>query len=65
MADADWDKYDGLFHCPDTVTDEDLRTGYEAFYATSFPTARLTSLRRDEERSFKTAPFARAGVTHR
>jgi hypothetical protein len=34
VADADWDKYDGLFHCPDTVTDEDLRTGYEAFYAT-------------------------------
>ena len=32
---------------------------HEAFFATTFPTARLTSLRRDEERSFKTAPFAR------
>src|SRR5258708_28411818 len=31
----------------------------EAFFATTFPTARLTSLRRDEERSFRTAPFAR------
>jgi hypothetical protein len=36
-----------------------IATVHEAFYATSFPTARLTSLRRDEERSFKTAPFAR------
>ena len=32
---------------------------HEAFFATTFPTARLTSLRRDEERSFRTAPFAR------
>jgi len=29
---------------------------HEAFFATTFPTARLTSLRRDEERSFRTAP---------
>jgi hypothetical protein len=36
-----------------------IATVHEAFFATSFPTARLTSLRRDEERSFKTAPFAR------
>src|ERR1700676_3797461 len=32
---------------------------HEAFSASTFPTARLTSLRRDEERSFRTAPFAR------
>jgi hypothetical protein len=36
-----------------------IATVHEAFFATSFATARLTSLRRDEERSFKTAPFAR------
>jgi hypothetical protein len=34
MASSTWDKYDALFHCPDSVTDEDLRTGYQAFYAT-------------------------------
>ena len=32
---------------------------HEAFVAGAFPTARLTSLKRDEERSFRTAPFAR------
>jgi hypothetical protein len=32
---------------------------HEAFFATTFPTTRVTSLRRDEERSFRTAPFAR------
>ena len=36
-----------------------IATVHEAFFATTFPTARLTSLRRDEERSFRTAPFAR------
>lgn len=36
-----------------------IATVHEAFFATTFPTSRLTSLRRDEERSFKTAPFAR------
>jgi hypothetical protein len=36
-----------------------IATVHEAFFATSFPAARLTSLRRDEERSFRTAPFAR------
>jgi len=35
MASSSWDKYDSLFHCPDSVTDADLRTGYEAFYATA------------------------------
>jgi hypothetical protein len=34
-------------------------TVHEAFFAASFPVARLTSLRRDEERSFRSAPFAR------
>jgi len=34
MASTEWDKYDGLFTCPDTVTDVDLRASYEAFYAT-------------------------------
>jgi hypothetical protein len=32
---TDWDKYDSLFTCPDSVTDEDLRDGYQAFYATA------------------------------
>ena len=36
-----------------------IATVHEAFFATAFPNARLTSLRRDEERSFRTAPFAR------
>jgi hypothetical protein len=34
-------------------------TVHEAFFAGSFSSARLTSLKRDEERSFRTAPFAR------
>ncbi len=32
---------------------------HEAFFAGTFPTVRLTSMKRDEERSFRTAPFAR------
>jgi hypothetical protein len=32
---------------------------HEAFYAGGLPVARLTSLRRDEERSFRSAPYAR------
>jgi len=32
---------------------------HEAFFATTFPTARLTSLRRDEERSFTSTKYAR------
>jgi hypothetical protein len=35
MADADWAKFDALFTCPASVTDTDLRTGYEEFYATA------------------------------
>jgi hypothetical protein len=36
-----------------------IATVHEAFFAGMFPTARLTSMKRDEERSFRTAPFAR------
>jgi hypothetical protein len=36
-----------------------IGTVHEAFFASTFPTARVTSLRRDEERSFRSAPFAR------
>lgn len=32
---SDWDKFDGLFTCPKSVDDPDLRTGYEEFYATA------------------------------
>jgi hypothetical protein len=34
MASANWDKFDGLFSCPTSVEDQDLRRGYEEFYAT-------------------------------
>jgi hypothetical protein len=34
-------------------------TVHEAFFANGFPSSRLTSLKRDEERSFRTMPFAR------
>jgi hypothetical protein len=36
-----------------------IATVHEAFFTATFSTVRLTSLRRDEERSFRTAPFAR------
>jgi hypothetical protein len=36
-----------------------IATVHEAFFASMFPSGRLTSMRRDEERSFRTAPFAR------
>ena len=32
---------------------------HEAFFTSTIPASRLTSVRRDEERSFRTAPFAR------
>jgi hypothetical protein len=35
VADANWDKFDGLFTCPASVTDVDLRSSYEEFYATA------------------------------
>jgi hypothetical protein len=34
MATIDWDKFDSLFTCPASVTDDDLRGGYEEFYST-------------------------------
>ena len=36
-----------------------IATVHEALFATTFSTLRVTSLRRDEERSFRTAPFTR------
>jgi len=36
-----------------------IATVHEAFFATSFPSAKLTSLKRDEERSFRAAPYSR------
>jgi hypothetical protein len=36
-----------------------IATVHEAFFASTFPGAKLTSLKRDEERSFRAAPFAR------
>ena len=35
-----------------------IATVHEAFFGATFPTTRVTSLKRDEERSFRTAPFA-------
>jgi hypothetical protein len=36
-----------------------IATVHEAFFGATFPTTRVTSLKRDEERSFRAAPFAR------
>jgi hypothetical protein len=36
-----------------------IATVHEAFFGSTFPTIRVTSLKRDEERSFRSAPFAR------
>ena len=36
-----------------------IATVHEAFFGSTFPTNKVTSLKRDEERSFRTAPFAR------
>jgi hypothetical protein len=36
-----------------------IATVHEALFGSTFPTTRATSLKRDEERSFRTAPFAR------
>jgi hypothetical protein len=36
-----------------------IATVHEAFFGTAFSSAKLTSLKRDEERSFRAAPFAR------
>jgi len=29
---TDWTKFDALFHCPDAVTDDDLRDSYQQLY---------------------------------
>ena len=36
-----------------------IATVHEAFFGSTFPTTRVTSLKRDEERSFRSAPYAR------
>ncbi|HEY6480755.1 MAG TPA: hypothetical protein VIZ00_12040, partial [Streptosporangiaceae bacterium] len=36
-----------------------IATVHEAFFGSTFPTTRVTSLKRDEERSFRSASFAR------
>lgn len=36
-----------------------IATVHEAFFVNGFPSTRLTSLKRDEERSFRSAPYAR------
>ena len=36
-----------------------IATVHEAFFGSTIPTTRVTSLKRDEERSFRSAPFAR------
>ena len=36
-----------------------IATVHEAFFGSTFPTTKVTSLKRDEERSFRAAPFAR------
>jgi hypothetical protein len=36
-----------------------IATVHEAFFTSAFPTQRVTSMRRDEERSFRAAPFSR------
>lgn len=36
-----------------------IATVHEAFFTSGFPTQRVTSMRRDEERSFRASPFAR------
>ena len=36
-----------------------IATVHEAFFGSTFPTTKVTSLKRDEERSFRTSPFAR------
>jgi hypothetical protein len=36
-----------------------IATVHEAFFGAGFPPARVTSLKRDEERSFRSGPFAR------
>jgi hypothetical protein len=46
-----------LLHVP--AAPKLIATVHEAFFGSTFPTTRVTSLKRDEERSFRTSPFAR------
>ena len=46
-----------LLHVP--AAPKLIATVHEAFFGSTFPTTKVTSLKRDEERSFRTAPFAR------
>lgn len=41
------------------ATPRTIVTVREAFFASTFPSGKLTSLKRDEERSFRTSPYAR------
>jgi hypothetical protein len=46
-----------LLHVP--AAPKLIATVHEAFFGSTFSTTKVTSLKRDEERSFRTAPFAR------
>ncbi|MGH3279207.1 MAG: hypothetical protein ACRDNW_08730 [Trebonia sp.] len=46
-----------LLHVP--AAPKLIATVHEAFFGATFTTTRVTSLKRDEERSFRSAPFAR------
>jgi hypothetical protein len=46
-----------LLHVP--TAPKLIATVHEAFFGSTFPTTRVTSLKRDEERSFRSAPFTR------
>jgi hypothetical protein len=46
-----------LLHVP--AAPKLIATVHEAFFGSTFPTTKVTSLKRDEERSFRTSPFAR------
>jgi hypothetical protein len=51
--------YEALSLLQVPATPKLIATVHEAFFGATFPTTRVTSLKRDEERSFRTAPFAR------
>jgi hypothetical protein len=51
--------YEALSLLQVPATPKLIATVHEAFFGSTFPTTRVTSLKRDEERSFRTAPFAR------
>jgi hypothetical protein len=51
--------YEALSLLQVPATPKLIATVHEAFFGSAFPTTKVTSLKRDEERSFRTAPFAR------